>query len=205
MSFTRHYFGEVARAAAAVPAEAVDEIAGLLFSAWEAEAAIFIMGNGGSASTSSHFACDLSKLTALDGARRWKVLSLTDNVSVMTAWANDAEYADIFVQQLAPHLRADDAVIGISGSGNSRNVLKALEYANAAGARTIAFTGFAGGRVKAVARHAVVVPSDSMQVIEDVHSLFTHAISLQLRAMMMDRLRTGRARPIEPRALREIY
>src|ERR1700683_51149 len=113
---------------------------------------IYLFGNGGSAALASHFACDLGKGT-IDGSRkRFRVLALTDNVPLMTAWANDSRYEDIFAEQLANFVRKDDIAFAISGSGNSQNVLNALELAREAEATTIGLAGYRGGRVEGIWR-----------------------------------------------------
>jgi D-sedoheptulose 7-phosphate isomerase len=203
--FTRYYLEEVQRVTAALDSEKVDHVVYSLFQAWRNEQNVFILGNGGSAATSSHFACDLAKMTVVEDQKRLKVMALTDNVPLMTAWANDTDYSQVFIEPLRAFVRSGDIVLGITGSGNSANVLRALEYANASGAYTIAFTGYGGGKVKDIARFSVIVPSCQMQVIEDVHSLMTHAISLQLRAMILDYRTSGHTDLIPPRDLRNIY
>lgn len=166
---------------------------------------IFILGNGGSASTSSHFACDLSKLTIVESLPRLKVIALTDNIPIMTAWANDVSYSDIFAQQLIPLVEKGDLVFGITGSGNSKNVLNAFEAANAAGAITVSLTGYKGGKVKDLSQKCLVVPSESMQVIEDVHSFLTHALSLELRAIVMNYLPEKELKLVGEMELSKIY
>lgn len=146
---------------------------------------VFIMGNGGSASTASHFASDLMKGTlAGDDRVRFKAFSLSDNIPLMSAWANDSSYDDIFVEQLKNLLSEGDVVVGISGSGNSPNILKALEYANGRGAVTVGLTGrHLGkvGKIKRIAKSCLVVPVEMMQQIEDVHLLIEHMITAMMR------------------------
>jgi len=138
---------------------------------------IYIMGNGGSASTASHMSSDMNKGAMVEGKPRFKAISLADNIPVMLAWGNDSSYEDIFVEQLKNFLKEGDIVIGISGSGNSKNVLKAIDYANKNGAKTIGFTGFEGGKLKELAQIDLVVPNHLMQQIEDIHLLIEHAIT----------------------------
>ncbi len=142
---------------------------------------IFSMGNGGSASTASHMACDLGKATIKPNKKRFKVIALTDNIPTMLAWANDQSYEDVFVEQLRNLLEQGDVVLGISGSGNSMNVVKALQYARENGATTIAWTGMGGGKLKNIAEINLIVPSDNMQIIEDVHMVLSHMISSIIR------------------------
>ena len=142
---------------------------------------IFIMGNGGSASTASHFAGDLSKGTLVEGSPRFKVIALTDNIPTMLAWANDKSYEDIFVEQLKNLMETGDVVIGISGSGKSMNVIKAIEYANQQGAVTVGFSGYDGGQLKRCAQENIHVPSFDMQKVEDIHLLVLHLLFRLLR------------------------
>lgn len=137
---------------------------------------IFIMGNGGSGSTASHFACDFNKLASFyfPDKPRFKVECLNDNFSTMMAYSNDESYELVFSEQLKNFLQKDDVVIALSGSGNSKNVLKAIEYANETGAKTIGLTGYNGGRLKQIAQHSVNVNFDDMQISEDIHLILTH-------------------------------
>lgn len=142
---------------------------------------VYLMGNGGSASTASHMASDLNKGANRNDAPRFRAIALTDNIPLMMAWANDSSYDDVFVEQLRNHLEAGDVVIGISGSGNSPNVLKAIEYANTKGAVTIGMTGFDGGKLAKMARTVYIVPSHCMQQVEDAHLIMEHMLSMILR------------------------
>ncbi len=142
---------------------------------------IFMMGNGGSASTSSHFACDLTKLTACPDKPRIKAISLNDCIPTMLAVANDNGYENIFSEQLKALMTPGDVVIGISGSGNSPNVLKGVEYANSMGGTTIGMTGFDGGKLMVLAKENIYVPTNSMQYAEDAHLFLTHIIAAYIR------------------------
>jgi len=153
----------------------------ILLEARRSRKTVFVMGNGGSGSTASHFACDLAKNTISRDSLRFKVIALTDNVPQILAWANDTEYENIFIEQLKNLLEEGDIVIGISGSGNSKNVLKALDYANENGAITIGLTGFDGGKVKNVAKETIVVPSYNMQCCEDIHLMLEHLMTSMIR------------------------
>jgi len=117
----------------------------------------------------------------MNGKRRFRVLALTDNIPVMTAWANDARYEDIFAEQLVNFVQKDDIVLAISGSGNSPNVLKGLSVGREAGAYAIGFAGYQGGKMKALCDVCLIVPSDNMQFIEDLHTCITHSIFTALR------------------------
>lgn len=142
---------------------------------------IFIMGNGGSGSTASHFACDLAKGTIASGLTRFRAIALTDNMPQILAWANDTSYENIFVEQLRNLMEEGDIVLGISVSGESLNVIKALEYANEHGAKTIAWTGFGGGKLKDIAKMTIIVPSKSMQCCEDIHLILEHLLTSMIR------------------------
>jgi D-sedoheptulose 7-phosphate isomerase len=142
---------------------------------------VFIMGNGGSASTASHFVCDLSKNTRSPNLPHFRVIGLTDNMALFSAYANDEGYADVFAQQLASFVRPQDIVIAISASGNSPNVLQAVELANQIGAYTIGFTGFDGGRLLEMIDLSLHVPSDCIEQVEDIHLMLEHLICLALR------------------------
>jgi D-sedoheptulose 7-phosphate isomerase len=172
------YYRLLARAMADFPRAQVDQIADAICDAHDAGRTFFMFGNGGSASLASHFACDLGKGTSDPGSerRRLRVIALTDNMPTITALANDLSYADIFSEQLKNFVEPGDVALAISCSGNSANVLKALEVANAAGARTIGLGGFQGGKMKELCDICLVVPSDNMQIIEDVHLSVAHAV-----------------------------
>jgi len=158
----------------------IQRLVDLILTARAADKQIFVFGNGGSAATASHFACDLGKGTIDRGKRRFRVISLCDQIPMMTAWANDADYADIFVEQLRNLLNEGDLVIGISSSGNSPNVLRALEYAKQRQAKTLALTGFQGGQVKRIVDECLIVPSSVVQIIEDIHLILGHLICMHI-------------------------
>jgi len=142
---------------------------------------VFICGNGGSASTAAHMACDLSKNAANDYQPDIKAINLADNMALITAYANDIGYENIFDYQLYPMLQAGDVVIGISTSGQSYNVFLALRYAQNAGAKTIAFTGLSGGTLAGVSDVLVNVPSTCIEQVEDLHLILEHLITTILR------------------------
>ena len=137
---------------------------------------IITCGNGGSAYTASHYVTDWNKMVNLATGRKFRGLSLCDNLGMVTAFANDVAYDEIFAGQLKGILDPDDLVIAISGSGNSPNVVKAVEYANQAGADTLAVVGYDGGTLKRVAKHSVWVPSFDMQLCEELHLMFGHMV-----------------------------
>ncbi|GAI36016.1 unnamed protein product, partial [marine sediment metagenome] len=150
MSFVEEYLRELKETLDKLPYSQIEKIKDILLEAYREDKKVFIMGNGGSAATASHFACDLAKGTVGkdDSRKRFKVIALTDSVPILTAWANDTAYENIFLEQLKNLLDAGDVVIAISGSGNSKNVIKAVEYANVQKALTIGLTGFKGGNLK---------------------------------------------------------
>lgn len=142
---------------------------------------IFICGNGGSASTAAHFECDFNKGISYDQRVKYDFECLSDNVPMMMAIANDIGYEDIFVVPLRNKLKSGDIVIGISGSGNSENVVKAIEYGNEIGAETIALVGYDGGRLKKIAKYYIHVKADNIQVVEDVHLMLDHMMTYVLK------------------------
>lgn len=146
----------------------------LLVQALEGDKNIFIMGNGGSGATASHFAGDFNKGLSFKKARRFRFMCLNDNFPTLGAYANDVSYEDVFVEQLKNFLQPGDLVIAISGSGNSPNVIKAIEYANAQGAISLGLTGYDGGRLKKLASHGVHIPAADMQITEDLHMVLDH-------------------------------
>ena len=144
---------------------------------------IFICGNGGSASTASHLECDFNKGISYDQEIKYDIECLSDNVPMMMAIANDIGYDDVFVVPLRNKLQEGDIVIGISGSGNSENVIRAFEYANTIKAETIALTGYSGGKLKKMAKYNIHVAIDNMQIVEDVHLILNHMMMYILSGM----------------------
>ena len=162
----------------------IDQMVETIWSGYEARRTLFVFGNGGSAALASHFACDIGKGTIAGRERRLKTIALTDNVALITAWANDKGYDDIFSEQLDGLAEKGDIAMAISGSGNSPNVIRGLEMARKIGLQTLVLTGFAGGKAKPLGDVCLVVPSNSMQHIEDAHLCATHAIFLAIRERM---------------------
>ncbi|MDQ2944833.1 MAG: SIS domain-containing protein [Acidobacteriota bacterium] len=138
---------------------------------------IFVCGNGGSASTASHFACDIVKGASFNRESRFRIMALTDSLPTITAYSNDVSYESVFVEQLRNFAEPGDLVMGISGSGNSPNVLRALEYANSIGCKTIALTGRDGGQLGPLAQLNIHVPVPHMGRIEDAHMIICHMIA----------------------------
>ena len=173
----KQYFEELQRVMVSFPKDGIDQIADTLVRAYDAGRTVYLCGNGGSAALASHFACDLGKGTAYcNGGKRLRALALTDNLPTLTAWANDSSYEDVFSEQLRNFVQPGDVAVAISGSGNSKNVLNALQVAREAGATTVGISGFQGGEMKSLCDICVIVPSNNMQIIEDLHLAMAHSI-----------------------------
>ncbi len=185
VDFIKAYIEQEKKDMDSIDPEQVKKAVEILFDAWKSNKQVFIFGNGGSAATASHFACDIAKGTLQriydHTERRFRVMSLTDNVAIMTAFGNDLSYADIFSQQLNHYVNEGDVVIAISGSGNSPNVLKAVELAKKFKAKTIAFVGFSGGKLKELADIAIWVKSNDYGRVEDCHDMLHHLITAYLQ------------------------
>ena len=171
------YLNSVKEAIAEIDLDELERIVDALQEAQENARQIFLFGNGGSAVTASHFACDLTKTAAVPGKPRLRVICLTDNVAVMTAIANDLSYDDIFVEQMSALWNHGDIAIGISASGNSPNVLKAIKYANDHGGKTIGLCGFGGGELARMVDLNIAFSSHDYGVVEDMHLVLNHLIS----------------------------
>ena len=176
LEFIRDYLDELDATLRALPHDQIAGIIDAIRDVRDRDAQVFVVGNGGSAATASHFAVDLGKGASLDAERRFRVLSLTDNVPWITALGNDLSYEDVFVEQLKNFVRPGDLLLAISGSGNSENVLRAVRYANSIGCRTIGLAGFEGGKLREQAQECLVVRSDHMGRIEDGHFIVQHLL-----------------------------
>lgn len=170
------YIEELSNVLKKRPFRDVEEIINIILKAYKHEKNIFVMGNGGSGATASHFACDINKGVCSDLEKRFKMICLNDNMPTMLAYSNDFCYEDVFVEQLKNFVKTEDVVIGISGSGNSKNVFKAVKYAKDIGAKTIGLIGFDGGVLSAIVDIPVIINSNDMQKIEDCHLIITHMI-----------------------------
>jgi D-sedoheptulose 7-phosphate isomerase len=188
--YVKKFLNEFAEIAERFSVDDINKVIELLFQAWKNGNKIFIIGNGGSASTATHFACDLAKTTAVKGKKRFKVIGLTDNVPLLTALTNDEGFASIYVEQLKNLLEKDDVIIAISvhgGAGEdkagpwSQNLLAAIQYAKDNSARTIGMTGFDGGAFKQMTDACIVVPARSTPYVESWHSALEHLICTCLR------------------------
>lgn len=169
----------------AIPADSAELFLKLMERAYQDGRQVFLMGNGGSGSTASHAAGDLNKGVSYGREKRFRVISLNDNMATLTAYANDVSYTDVFVEQLKNFLHPGDVVVGISGSGNSPNVLKAMEYANQHGAITVGLCGFNGGKLAGLAQLPVHVPVNDMQKVEDIHMMLFH-VAMQVLCSRLD-------------------
>lgn len=189
--FVSEYFEDLEKILSRMNKKDIEEITEVIHKAYLNDRTIFILGNGGSASTASHFACDLGKGTLSKvydaNERRFRVVSLTDNVATISAYANDLSFDDIFIQQLQNLVHKGDVLIAITGSGNSKNVIKAVRYARDCGAITIGMLGFDGGKIKKFLDKYVIVPSDHYGRIEDVHLILEHMITDYLRTRINKR------------------
>lgn len=175
------YFEELKNLIDAVPQEDLVAIIETLQKARLEEKTIFVCGNGGSASTASHMVCDLGKNTRRPTKNRLRIIGLGDNIPSMTAYANDEGYDRIFAEPLLSLMKAGDILLAISGSGNSPNVLQAVEAAKEMGGFTIGLAGFEGGKLKPMVDQCLVVPSDNMEQIEDLHLIVNHVLTMALR------------------------
>jgi len=170
------YFEKEKQTIDAINKADLSEVMNVLVNAQKRGSRIFIMGNGGSAATASHFCCDFNKGVSEKKKDKFKFICLNDNIPTLMAYANDVSYEEVFVAPLRNFLEKEDVVIGISGSGNSPNVVKAIEYANAQGAFTIGLTGYDGGKVKQLSQYNVHIPINDMQITEDLHMMLDHCI-----------------------------
>ncbi len=148
----------------------------IIRSAFERGKKIITCGNGGSASTASHYITDWNKMVNLATGKKFRGISLCDNIGLITAYGNDISYDEVFAGQLKAIMDEGDLLVAISGSGNSSNILKAVEYANSIGGNTLAIVGYDGGKLKELSKNAVWVESFDMQLCEDVHLMFGHMV-----------------------------
>ena len=176
MNFTEHYRSQLIEALSRIDLTTVDQAIELFKRARECDKHIFVCGNGGSASTASHFACDIVKGASYERPRRFRILALTDSLPTLTAYSNDVSYECVFAEQLKNFAQPGDLVMAISGSGNSPNVLRAVEYANSVGCITLALTGRDGGKLGPLASVNIQVDAPHMGRIEDAHMIVCHMI-----------------------------
>lgn len=190
----KNYFSELERISRELDKSKITEIVNLLFEAWQNDKTIFAMGCGGSASTATHFACDISKSAIVPGKKRVKAMSLVDNIPLNSAWTNDSGWGSVFKGQLENWLKEGDVLVGFSvhgGSGSgeagpwSQNLVQAMAFAKEKGAKVIGFSGFDGGKMKEMADVCITVPINSepfgTPLVESLHPVLHHLICLALR------------------------
>lgn len=175
-TFPQTYKADLLQALETIDLSQVSRAIEIIRDARDQGRAVFVCGNGGSASTASHFVCDMLKGASYKRSQRFRIMSLNDSLPTLTAYANDVDYTDAYVEQLKNFAQPGDVVIAISGSGNSPNVVKVIEYANQAGCKTIALSGRDGGKIGALAQLNVQVSHPHMGRIEDGHMIVTHMI-----------------------------
>lgn len=189
-AFIDHYFSEMEEIVKAISRSDIDQVIEILFQAWRRGATIYIIGNGGSASTATHFACDLQKCTIADGKKRVKALALNDNIPLASAWINDNGFENLFSEQLKNFLQPGDVVIALSVHGGvgrdkagawSQNLLKAVYLAKESRALTIGFSGFDGGALKETCDACVTVPFNSTPQVESFHAALEHLVTFCLK------------------------
>ena len=185
---TRRYLDGIRGVLDELSVDEIDNAVQLFWDNYAQGRRVVFCGNGGSAATASHLPADFQKNMHLHGGRPWECLSLVDSVPLLTAWSNDTDYANVFAGQARTWLRPGDLLVAVSGSGNSPNILAAVEAAHEAGAVTLGWSGFGGGRLAHLAQHNIVVPSDNMQMVEDAHMIVGHLIYSALR----DRVSAGK-------------
>jgi D-sedoheptulose 7-phosphate isomerase len=178
------YLDEVGSLLYSLPYQPIQDIVEAILTAYQYGRTIYVLGNGGSASTATHFACDLQKWTITPGRPRLKAIALTDNMALFSAWANDDGYEHVFEEQLRTLLNPGDVVVAISGSGRSPNVLRAMRYAASRGAITVGLAGYTGGELVNLVDYCVVVPGKRMNQIEDVHMTICHLLADVVRGVL---------------------
>lgn len=179
MTYTKDiadYFNRLKNTIDSISIDSINELMNVLDNARREERTIFIMGNGGSASTASHYVCDFNKGMLHHKKKNFKFICLNDNIPTMMAYANDLSWDEIFVGPLQNYFSNGDLVIGISGSGNSTNIVKAIDWANHNGGITVGLTGYDGGQLYQLAHHNVNVPINDMQITEDLHLILDHCM-----------------------------
>ena len=182
----REYLGRLIGTLEAMPLEAIGSLSDMLYRAYTDGKQVFVLGNGGSASTASHMAADLGKNTIGPNMRRFRILSLNDNIPLLTALSNDLGYDNVFAEQLQNLIQPGDVLIVISGSGKSPNVLRAMEYARSQSAEVAALLGFGGGPAADLADLSVVIDSSDYGVVEDAHLIVNHILVEHFRQRLAE-------------------
>jgi len=172
--FSHDYIQQLKDVLDTFPHDQFERLIDSMMDAYRKDKRVFVMGNGGSASTASHWVCDINKGCSLNKEKKFKMICLNDSISTMLAYANDLSYEDIFIEQLKNFFALGDVVIGISVSGNSLNVLKAIEYDKANGGITVGLCGYSGGRLYHMVDIPILAKIDDMQKVEDVHMIVVH-------------------------------
>jgi D-sedoheptulose 7-phosphate isomerase len=175
-SFSQDYFDRLVGAIHQQDFAQYDRAIDLVRAAWQNGRQIITLGNGGSSMTALHFQTDWAKNISLKTGKPFRGRSLTDNIGLVMAYANDFSFQDLFLEQLKNILEPGDLVVAISGSGNSENVIRAVEYANQHGAVTLGLSGYDGGKLKKLAQHNLWVDVHDMQIVEDIHAVFGHLV-----------------------------
>ena len=193
MSRSNGYLEEVSEIASRLDRGSIDRAIGILHEAWKSDNQVFTIGNGGSASTATHFACDLNKWVSDDAERKFRAFSLVDNIPLVSALTNDNGWGDVYYEQLRNFFRKGDVLVAISvhgGSGSdkagpwSQNLLKAVKYAKDNGGRVVGLSGFDGGVLRTAADACIVVPANSTPHVEGMHLVLTHLMCEQLKEMI---------------------
>lgn len=183
------YFSKLKVAIDKIDRNEINHFVEILLHHYDNETNVFIFGNGGSGATASHAVCDFNKYVCLDLKKKFKFICLNDNVPSLMAYANDIDFEDIFYQQLKNYLKPDDLVIAISGSGNSKNVIKAVEYAKEVGAETFSLCGYDGGKLyKIDPKNSICVKINDMQIAEDCHVVILHMLAQILQQYLQRKL-----------------
>lgn len=193
MNLFESYIRDMQHTLAQLPVATIEQCVDVLHRARLEDRQVFVIGNGGSASTASHMACDLGKNTAMPGHPRFRVLALTDNMATFSALGNDLGYENVFAEQLANFVRKGDVLVAISTSGNSENVVRAVEMANSVGAVTIGFCGYGGGKLAALADIPLVVNNQCIEQVEDIHLILEHMLTMALRQAVQADLQAQQA------------
>jgi D-sedoheptulose 7-phosphate isomerase len=181
----RRYFSDLTDLVSRLPYSSVTQIVSVFLNAFAEQRTVYVFGNGGSAASASHLMCDINKGASAPGGKRPRVMALTDNTSLITAWANDFGYERIFSEQLKTFIKPRDVAFAISTSGDSPNVLLALETAREYGAMTVGLGGCQGGRMKSLCDVCAIIPSDNVQLIEDLHHAMIHSIFIAVRQSLL--------------------
>ncbi len=179
--FVDDYRKELIDSIQAIDPAGIQAFVEALVEAWRQDRQVFVLGNGGSAATANHFACDFGKNAVKEGKRRFRMLSLSSSVEAITALGNDLSFDEIFRQQLINLMNPGDVVLAISASGNSPDVIKAVTYAREKGGQVLSLAGFEGGQLKALSDHCMVARMTSYERIEDIHLIILHIITCYIK------------------------